>query len=184
MDDEALRDWLTDVNHSRLQRAKRARTVLEKPGLIGPLLQIGIGKNKALAARAIWVVEYAVKQNPALLMPHLPLLLKNAGQVEDQKVIRPLAKMIEVLLNLDYNQQGSSMIPAEEKEQLAALCFDWLIGNHKVAAKVHSMSSLYFLGYDFSWIHRELALILKQHYGKGSAAYKARARKVLSRLNQ
>ncbi|MGB3152866.1 MAG: adenylosuccinate lyase, partial [Maribacter sp.] len=63
-------------------------------------------------------------------------------------------------------------------------CFDWLIGNHKVAAKAYSMTCLLFLGRKFDWIHPELKLVLEQNYASGSAAYKARARMTLAKINK
>jgi len=67
-------------------------------------------------------------------------------------------------------------------EQMGAACFDWLIGEHKVAAKAYSMTSLLLLGHRFEWIHPELKMVLQQNYSSGSAAYKARARITLSKL--
>ena len=60
--------------------------------------------------------------------------------------------------------------------------FDWLIGNHKVAAQAYSMTCLLLLGEKFDWIHPELKMILEQNYAVGSAAYKARARMTLAKL--
>ncbi len=184
MDSTTLKSWLSDADHTRLQRATRAKRLLDQPELTGPLLHIGFGSERELAVRAIWVVEYAVKQNPPLLLPYLPLLLANSGQVADQQIVRPLAKMLEVMLGWSYKQPDRGGLTHDQKNAMAELCFDWLIGDHKVAAKAHSMSSLYFLGQDLAWIHRELELLLRQNYGSGSAAYKARARMVLAKIGR
>jgi hypothetical protein len=67
-------------------------------------------------------------------------------------------------------------------ELITASCFDWLIGDHKVAAKVYAMTSLLLLGRKFEWIHPELKMVIEQNYASGSAAYKARARMTLEKL--
>jgi hypothetical protein len=70
----------------------------------------------------------------------------------------------------------------EHLESITSACFDWLIGDHKVAAQAYSMTSLLLLGRKFDWIHPELRMILEQNYQNGSAAYKARARMTLAKL--
>lgn len=73
--------------------------------------------------------------------------------------------------------------PKNHLTQITTTCFDWLIGNQKVAAKAYSMTSLLMLGSKFDWIWPELRLILEQNYHNGSPAYQARARMTLAKLN-
>ena len=68
-------------------------------------------------------------------------------------------------------------------EAIATACFDWLISEQKVAPQAYAMTSLYYLGQRFPWIHEELKQVLEQNYADGSAGYQARARKVLQKLN-
>jgi len=44
------------------------------------------------------------------------------------------------------------------------------------------MQSLYWLGFQFTWIHPELKIILERDYHTGSSGYKARARKILNQI--
>ena len=44
------------------------------------------------------------------------------------------------------------------------------------------MSSLYFLGTEFDWIHPELKIIIEQDYNSQSAGFKARSRHVLEKM--
>ena len=59
-----------------------------------------------------------------------------------------------------------------------------MITDQKVAAKAYSMNTLYLLGKDFDWIHPELKRILEDNFHSGSAAFKARARHLLKKLNR
>lgn len=44
------------------------------------------------------------------------------------------------------------------------------------------METLYLFGKEFDWVHKELKLILLQNITQESAAYKARAKKILKSL--
>jgi len=63
-------------------------------------------------------------------------------------------------------------------------CFDWLIINQKVANQAYAMSSLYYLGTEFDWVHPELSILLKQNIPLKSAAYKARGRMTLVKIEK
>ena len=99
--------------------------------------------------------------------------------------VRPMAKICEFLIKAYFAESGSDIqknLTDHHLELIATTCFDWLIGEHKVAAKAYSMTSLLLLGRKFDWIHSELKIIIEQNYHNGSAAYKARARHTLAKL--
>jgi len=174
------------VDHTREKRGKMAEMALNRPAMIPLLLEVAFEKHSAISDKAIWVVEYTVKQNISLLLPHLELFTKNLHLVKREQGIRPMAKMCE-LLTLDYyskkETESKKIVNFEQLEKIASACFDWLIGPHNVAPKAHSMTCLYLLGRDFEWIRPELKMVIEQNYASGSAAYKARARMVLGKLD-
>lgn len=173
------------VDHTREKRGIMADLALNRPEVIPLLLDVAFEKHSDISDRAIWVVEYAIKQNISLLLPQLEVFTKNLHQIKREQGIRPSAKMCELLL-LDYyskkETESKKMLTARHQERIATACFDWLIGPHNVAPKAHSMTCLYLLGRDFAWIHPELKMVIEQNYASGSAAYKARARRVLAKL--
>ncbi|MFD2433102.1 hypothetical protein ACFSO9_05800 [Mesonia maritima] len=57
-----------------------------------------------------------------------------------------------------------------------------MITEQKVAPQAYSMQTLYLLGKEVDWVHKELAMILQQNYASGSAGYKARSRKILKKI--
>ena len=104
--------------------------------------------------------------------------------VKEESAIRPVAKVCEILLKYHFSKKKGKhpIFTREQLEKCTETCFDWLLGDHKVAAKVFSMSCLYYTGLEIPWVHGELEVILQQHYKGGSAAYQARARDVLKRV--
>lgn len=180
-----LLDKLDYVNHTREKRGKMATLTLGRPEIIPLLLEIAFGPNGTISDKAIWVIEYTIKQDLGLLLPYLDTFTKNLHKITREQSIRPVAKMCELLL-LDYYSKNETKsknnVSQEHRERIASACFDWLIGPHNVAPKAHSMTCLFLLGKDFDWIHPELRMVIEQNYAQGSAAYKARARMVLQKL--
>ena len=172
------------MNHSRARRVEMAGLLLKNPQLIGPLLEICFRFNDPISSRACWVLEFTMRQDLRYLDSHLDTWTKNLSDFQLESSIRPMAKVCELLV-LEYYANsiaGSSSLTDEHLELIATACFDWLIGPHKVAPKAYSMTSLYHLGKDFDWIHPELKMLLENEYAGGSAAFKARARQVLTKL--
>lgn len=182
---EALYKSLNYVNHSREKRAEMAALVTNNPNLIAPLLAIAFTVNDPISSRACWVLEFTAKENLAFIYPHLDLFTAKISTVHLDSAVRPMAKICEYLTTSYFKQNSiptRNNLSDEQLEKITAACFDWLIGNHKVATQAYSMTSLLLLGRKFKWILPELRTILTQNYANGSAAYKARARMTLAKI--
>lgn len=175
------------VNASRQKRRKMANLALNDPELLQPLMEIVLEEKDPVSSKAAWVMEFAVKEDLSLVFPVLDQFVGGIGSLRLDSSVRPMAKICECLILAYFSKKPNKVQNTLEEHHLEAIataCFDWLIGDHKVAAKAYSMTSLYLLGQKFPWIHPELRLVLEQHYGTGSAAYKARARHTLAKLNK
>ncbi|MCW5517091.1 adenylosuccinate lyase [Muriicola sp. Z0-33] len=175
------------VDHSREKRLKMAQLLSSKPHLIEPLLEIAFDTINPVSSKAFWVLEFTTKNNLNYLFPYIDTFIDNLGKLKFESSIRPAAKICELLMICYFSkkQHDCQFILDERRlEKVTTACFDWLIGEHKVATKAYSMTSLMHLGKKFSWVHPELVLILEQNYASGSAAYKARARHTLEQLRK
>lgn len=185
MTEQELYKKLEYTDHTREKRGKMATVILDNPGLIPSLLSIISRVEDELSCRASWILESVVRKDSTLLYPHLDEFTLLLGKVELNSAIRPMAKICELLIVTYYSKtpnHSRKFINNQHLERITTTCFDWLIGNYKVAAKAYSMTTLQLLGTTFDWIHPELKLILEQNYPTGSAAYKARARMVLKKI--
>lgn len=182
---QQLKDSLDYVNHSREKRAEMSALILENPQLIEPLMQIAFSFHDPISNRACWVMEFAAKEKLAYILPYLDVFTENLQGVKLDSSIRPVAKICEFLTKAyfsDTSHAAQKVMTETHLERITTACFDWLIGEHKVAAKAYSMTSLLLLGRKFDWIHPELKMVLEQDYVSGSAAYKARARMTLAEI--
>lgn len=185
MTKEELYRSLDYVDHTREKRAEMSTLILNNSYLVEPLLEIAFTADNPISDRACWIIEFTAKENLSYIFPYLDSFTLNLGKVRSESSVRPLAKICELLISAYFSKtQNESQKVLSEKhlERMATACFDWLIGDYKVAPKAYSMTSLLLLGRRFDWIHRELKMVLEQNYTKGSAAYKARARMTLAKL--
>ncbi|WP_149303366.1 adenylosuccinate lyase [Pareuzebyella sediminis] len=187
MTKEKLHKLLEYVNASREKRAEMAAVVINHPESIGPLLKIGLDSDDPLSSRACWVLEFAVKKRLAYILPYIDRFTSSIHNLHLESSIRPMAKICELLMQSFFSGSDHEVhekIADQHLERIAAACFDWLIGTHKVATKAYSMTCLFLVGKKFEWIHPELRQVIERHYAEGSAAYKARARHTLSALKK
>ncbi len=162
-----------------------ANLVLSNADIIEPLFEIAFIIDDPISSRACWVLEFTAKEHLPYIFPYLDTFTNNIGKVHLQPSIRPMAKICEYLIKSYFSKSTNTTQTAltnKHLERITTACFDWLIGEHKVAAQAYSMTSLLFLGKKFDWILPELKMILEKNYTNGSAAYKARARLTLAKI--
>ena len=187
MTKEMLNEALNYVNHSREKRLEMAKLMLGNPHLIAPLMEIAFDIKNPISFRACWVMEFTAKQKLEYLFPHLDVFVAHINHLQKDSAIRPMAKICEYLILSYFSKTKNStqeVVTEMHLEKITACCFDWLIGEYKVAAKAYAMTSLYLLGTKYDWVHPELQLVLEQNYPQGSAAYKARARHTFEKMKK
>lgn len=176
----SFENLLENMTAHRESRQKLADAVKENRQWILELLTIGFSVSNKNAHKACWVLELVFLDNIELLLPHLDFFCNNLQQISHESALRPVSKIIMLLMNADFKHHYS--ITNSQKQILAEACIDWLISDSKVATKCYSIRALYVLGYTFQWIHLELKIILDQNYHQQSAAYKAVTREVLKKI--
>ncbi len=185
MTKKELYQSLDYINATRRKRTEMATTVLSNTDLLEPLLEIAFDVDNPISSKACWILEYVAKENLDYILPFIDVLTHKVGSLKLGSSVRPMAKICEFLTKAYFsktkNKTKETLMP-NHLELMAAACFDWLIGEQKVAAKAYSMTTLLLLGRKFEWIHPELKMVLQQNYSSGSAAYKASARMTLEKL--
>lgn len=178
---------LNYVDGTRVKRIEATQIVLNNPHCISLLIEIAFEDNGVISSKACWILEFVAKKDIQLILINIDGFTKGISKVQLDSSVRPMAKICEILMKAFFSKSKSDVqkkIKENHLEKITTSCFDWLIGEHKVAAKAYSMTSLYLLSKKFEWIRPELQMILEQNYSLGSPAYKARARQILMLLNK
>lgn len=169
------------VNHSREKRAYYAKLIIEKPELLELVLEILFLVDDPLSNRAGWLAEFVIKEDITILFPHLTYFTNNMTTVYQDSALRPIAKICENLTISYYKKQDPltrKHLTKKHRSKIVEAGFDWMITDQKVAVKAYTMTTLYYLGTEFKWVHPELQRIMEEGYEDGSAAFKARSRYV------
>ena len=185
MTEEQLHLTLNSGRLSKPQITALVAKLEQHPELTGKLLQEVFEQDTTEVFNASWVFDHLMRKKLVYLLPHLDTFTKGLAQLENESGIRPMAHICELLCEAYFKTKDpvfTQNLTVEHLNKIMTACFEWFIGEHKVAAKVFAMSSLYYLGSKFDWIHPELKMLLEDNITQGTAAYKNRAKKTLDKL--
>ena len=164
-------------------REDLAFLVIANPKEFDTLLHFAFQHKKEISYKAAWVLEMVCIHKLEMIYPHIDVFLNQISKATYDQSVRPFAKICELLVTAHYRKKPVVTLNAAQKELVTTICFDWLIGNQKVACKAYAMQCLYLLGKEIHWIHNELKPVLLNDYSKESAAYKARARHIIKKIS-
>jgi hypothetical protein len=171
------------VTAHRENRLKVSREILENPHLFKELISICFSPEDKNNHKACWILEFVSYEALLWLQPHLDFFCSNLKILKDESSLRPIAKVVQLLVASHYKKEQNKICLSDENLQdCIEAGFDWLINDVKVATKAYSIRTLYMLGNHYDWIHPELKVILDKDYGDHSAAYKAVAKEVLKKI--
>ncbi|MEX0315759.1 MAG: hypothetical protein AB3N18_16395 [Allomuricauda sp.] len=178
------------LNSGRLSKPQINQLVdqlAELPELTERLLQEVFDQDNTDSFNASWVFDHLMRKKLEYLLPHFEKFTEGLDKLTSESIIRPMAHVCEMSMEAYFKTKDPVFvqnITAEQLERILTVCFDWLIGPHKVAPKVFAMSSLYYLGMHYDWVHPELKMVLDQQHHRDSAGYKSRAKKTLVKLRK
>ncbi|MDO7170617.1 adenylosuccinate lyase [Mariniflexile sp. AS56] len=178
---------LNYVDASRENRLKYAQLVLDDLTLFPKLIELVFRVDDKLSCRAAGIFEFVCEHYIYAIVPYLDLFCSNIKNVHLDSAMRPVAKVCHFIAQESNSKQANTLqkvLKPKHKEQLIEVCFDWMIGNHKIAPKAYAMDTLFNLGYDYPWVHPQLTQILEKDFPLQSAGYKARAKRILKKLNK
>jgi hypothetical protein len=178
-----LKSKLDYVNAYRENRLKTAQEILENKDLFEELVSICFLTSDKNNHKACWILEFVCYEELNWLQPHLDFFCENLKYLKEESSLRPIAKVVQLLVKSHYKKGENSIVLSENNLQnCIESSFVWLINDCKVATKAYSIRTLYVLGNYYDWIHPELKIILDKDYANHSAAYKAVAREVLKKI--
>lgn len=174
-------------NAQRIYRNKVAKLIIDNPELFPFLVEIVFDVNNKISIKAAWILEVVCEQSINLLVPYINFFTENLKHLKFESAIRPASKICSFLA-ISYQSNNKNLIQnsitKKNIEQIIETEFDWLIGKFKVATKAYAMNTLFLFGKEYTWVHKELKLIIEQNISYESPAYKARGKMILNLLNR
>ncbi|MBL4746497.1 MAG: hypothetical protein JKY08_09020 [Flavobacteriaceae bacterium] len=170
-------------NALRIHRDRIAKEVMDSKNGLKHLIAIAFELPEKTAIKAAWILEIIACKKQVLYIPYLSFYCHNIQNITHESAKRPFAKITSIL-TLEARKGNQITFSSKQEELLTALHFDWLTTESSIAVKVHSMETLYQLGFGTTWIHPALKLLLLQHLSSESPAYRARGKKILRQLNR
>lgn len=145
------------------------------PARFAELFRIFLNDEPMVVQRAAWPLSEAVIANPGLVKPFFARLIANLSIPGRHEAVR--RNTIRLLEYVD--------IPKRFHATLLNLCFGYISDpNEKAAVKASSITVLDHLSAFYPEIKNELLIVLTDRFNNESPAYKARARRVLSKLRR
>jgi len=183
-------ELLQRISYEKAYRQNRlggALWVLEHPETLAELLAYGFKNDEDISYKALWVLEFVCLEDLTLLYPHLDFFFEQLPNAYKHQSLRPLSHICEMLALRYYKKKESLVVDTlseAHKTVMIECSFDWLITDQKIACQARAMLTLYYLGFEFDWVHPELVQILQQNIHSGSAGYKARGKKILTAIQK
>jgi len=159
--------------HSKSHALKIASYACESKSNFKELMQCFLDEEYRLAQRAAWSVSWAAKKKPVMIAPHIKDLVSvlHKNNVHDA-VIRNSVRVLQEIY-----------IPKKFHGEVMDACFRFLEKPATpVAIKAFSLTTLFSLSKKYPEIKAELKLMIEEGWEHESAAFKARAKKILPKL--
>ncbi|MBD0824361.1 adenylosuccinate lyase [Aestuariibaculum marinum] len=178
---------LSYITAARNDRLQFSELVLNDMSLFPNLISISFMADDTASSKAAWVLEFVCHEYIYAIIPYLDFFTNNLNKIHLESSIRPIAKICIFIAERYTSKQPNPIkksLESKHKEKIIETCFDWMINDHKVAAKVHAMETLFLLGKETPWVHPQLLDILQQDFHHQSAAFKSRAKHILNKMKK
>ncbi|HMI07705.1 MAG TPA: hypothetical protein VK528_09185 [Flavobacterium sp.] len=168
----------------RPSRDFNANLIFENPELLGDLIHVALDTKDKNHDKACWILELVIEKNPDWLSPYLKIFCKALPDFIQEGAIRSVSKIcwFAAMNHLRKLKSGENFLSEKQLKQLTEACFDWLIGDTKVAAKAYSMRALFEIGKLQDWIYPQMRSVLETGYPEHSPAYRAAAKDLLRKM--
>lgn len=183
MDPAAFRQKVAASTAHRPVRDELSGMVFHDPKLFRELVTLALDVDDKNHHKACWTLELVCEKEIGWLKDYLDAFCDALAAYRHDGAIRSISKICLFCVQYNIRYREEFLTPAH-LQKITEACFDWLIGNAKVASKAYAMRTLYLAGKSEAWIHTELHPILEQGFPQHSAAYKVPAREILEKLRR
>lgn len=155
--------------HSRANTDAIAKAIGNNAVEFKKIIDIIYKEKAPLPQRASWLLSTINDKHPDLLLPYISLFISSIKKIKIDGIKR---NMLAVL--------ASNKISKNLQGKLVNLCFDLLLSSDEtVAVKVYAMQAIANIAKHHPELENELKAAIEDQLPKTSAAFHARAKRVL-----
>lgn len=159
------------AEHSKRQTTAIVEFIGDDPKRFAELMKLFFAGEYRLTQRAAWPMNYCAERHPKLILPYLPKLLDCLEREDMHDAVRR-----NVVRLLQYIK-----IPKRLMGRTYAHCVDLLDdADQPVAVRVFAMTVAARIAKAEPDLMNELKLIVRKHLPHSTAAFRVRARDILS----
>jgi len=158
--------------HSRANTDAIAKAIGNNAVEFKKIIDIVYNEKAPLPQRASWLLSTMNDKHPDLLLPYISLFISTIKKIKIDGIKR---NMLAVL--------ASNKISKNLQGKLVNLCFDLLLSSDEtVAVKVYAMQAIANIAKHHPELENELKAAIEDQLPKTSAAFHARARRILKKF--
>lgn len=145
-------------------------------GRFAQLIELVLGEDQTAAKYGSWIIAHVMEKHPQLIQPHLEAILSfMRSSNTSQTLLRALVKALAEAGDIPEALQGEAL----------QHCYNLLLDPKTPAAiQVHAMQTIFNLSKSEPDLLRELREVLLEGMPYGSAAYQARAKRLLGLIQK
>lgn len=166
----------------RPSRDYHCEMIFDQPHLLDDLMLLAFNTKDKNHHKACWVLELVFERNILWLAPFLEEFCGTLPLWTHDGAVRSVSKIC--MFATEKQSKSNQFLTAVQTTKITETCFDWLIGDTKVASKAYAMRALFEIGKKNDWIYAELITLLELGYPLHSPAYQAAAKEILRKIRQ
>ena len=146
--------------------------VLSSPELFKQLIQLALLNEETVSRRAMWVVDVASEENPAILKPYINDLITHLSKFNHDGLKRHTLRMLS-----RYDIRFDDFL------HILDLCFEFIkSAKESIAVRYQAMNLLYVMSNKEPDLKHELATTIEMQMQEGSIGLKNHSRKLFIKL--
>ncbi|RYG31583.1 MAG: hypothetical protein EOO01_35235, partial [Chitinophagaceae bacterium] len=140
-----FKEEISQLKAYRTTRENLAKQVLEQPSLYPELFNLAMDTSWPDHFKACWVLDLVLEERMSLLDQDKTRFCRTLPNFTQEGALRSISRIV---WNAVKNQKSTKGLQFSylQKEELATVCFDWLVSEVKVASKANAIYTLYELG--------------------------------------
>ena len=163
-------------------RLDNAKYVIQNIDLLPELIEYSFNISDKQHIRATSILDKNFEINIELSMQYIDLIIDYLYKLKNDSAIRVISRILIAIVQFNTKKikTNSGFLTDNQLEKISEACFDWFIGDYRVAVKHNSLLTLFEIGKKIDWIYPELRILLEKQVNFPSPAYKSIVKKILN----